>query len=117
MPAWTGSDAWLLASLALAGDGARLGALVAAADHLDHAVPTAGEVRTALARLAGSGLVTVADGPVLALTPRGRETAAGRGVPAVLAALAAVPLREEATAWDDAAFRAAVEAYVGGRIT
>jgi hypothetical protein len=73
------NEAWIFASLKDDGSPTTLAELIAAADMLNHAIPTAAEVRSALAWLASRGWV-VPEGEAIALTPRGREVAAsGRG--------------------------------------
>ena len=57
-PAFTSTDAWILAALALCHreEGAPLDAIISAADYLNHAIPTQEELKTALAKLKLAGL-------------------------------------------------------------
>jgi hypothetical protein len=64
---WT--DAWIFASI---GDGGALADLVARADVLNHAIPTAREIARSLERLFARGLVGVR-GKTIALTDLGRR--------------------------------------------
>ncbi len=56
---WTRNDAWILAAIALVKkeDGATLAEIIAAADAINRAIPTAEELTHALSRLAGCGIV------------------------------------------------------------
>jgi hypothetical protein len=57
-PAFTSTDAWILAALALCHreEGAPLDAISSAADYLNHAIPTQEELKSALAKLELAGL-------------------------------------------------------------
>jgi len=59
---WTFADGWILAATCLVQKpgGARLADVIAAADFIDHAIPTAGELSRTFSRLAACGLLRVA---------------------------------------------------------
>ena len=61
---WTLNDRWILMSAFVAGGdaGASLPMLIGAADAMNHAVPTKGELTRALTRLAKIGLISQSDG-------------------------------------------------------
>jgi hypothetical protein len=68
---WT--DAWIFASLEAEGSrGTTLTTLIARADMLNHAIPTAAEIRLALRHLYAHGLVDV-DGRTIRVAPPGRR--------------------------------------------
>lgn len=98
---WELSDAWILAAIGAATRHGDLRDLLAAADHLNHAVPTEAEVRQGVGRLLASGLVADV-GDRWVPTPRGRALASGvvaggfERVTALLDAMASVPLVEGA---------------------
>jgi hypothetical protein len=60
---WDVSDAWLLASIAIAPteheDGATLAAVLMTAEGINHATSTPGETELAIRRLLGAGLIVV----------------------------------------------------------
>jgi len=60
---WTFTDGWILMSVYVThGDvGASLDELIAAADAMNHAIPTAGELSRSLTRLVGCGILTEVD--------------------------------------------------------
>ncbi len=60
---WTWNDGWILIATYLAheSDGASLRELIAAADAINHAIPTAVELSNAFTKLASAGIVEVAD--------------------------------------------------------
>jgi len=51
------SDAWIFLSLSKADEGTTLRSLVATADWINHAIPTAAEIEGAVNRLSAAGLV------------------------------------------------------------
>jgi len=59
-PTWTFTDGWILMSVFAAHgqDGAPLKQLIAAADGMNHAIPTTTELSTALTRLASCGILS-----------------------------------------------------------
>jgi hypothetical protein len=73
---WRWSDAWIFVSLVIAGgagrhrrsastrrpEGVRLADVLSTADHLRQSIPGRHEVEDAVRRLAGAGLISVADG-------------------------------------------------------
>jgi hypothetical protein len=67
----TATDAWIFTALAGDAEVTTLGELIAAADYLNHSIPSASEVRSALVRLAARRLV-VPRGESIALTALGR---------------------------------------------
>lgn len=83
---WRRSDAWIFVSLVIAGgagrhrraastrrpEGVRLADVLSTANHLKKAIPDRDEVETAVRRLAGAGLVSVADG-WFQVTPTGER--------------------------------------------
>lgn len=69
-PAFTWEDGWIFASLTGGKASSNLVDIVAAADVLNHAIPTAQELRAALRRLHAGGLVTIRARTV-GLTPHG----------------------------------------------
>lgn len=58
-PGFTSTDAWILAALALAHgkDGAGREGIISSADYLNHAIPTAEELKTALAKFEAAGIL------------------------------------------------------------
>jgi hypothetical protein len=69
-------EAWMLASAEASEDGAAtLGGLIARADVLNHAIPSASEIRSALERLSVRGLVR-RRGRAVQLTQLGRDVLA-----------------------------------------
>ena len=68
----TATDAWIFASIAAGRRATTLADLVVGADSLNHAIPSAVEVRSALVRLAARRLV-VARGQALSLSALGRR--------------------------------------------
>lgn len=97
---WAWADAWILAAIGPATRSDDLRDLVAQADFLDDAVPTAEELGRALGRLLASGLVVEVDGRWVP-TDAGRAVSQwpARGLPSIGAALerlADVPLVEGA---------------------
>lgn len=66
---FTRSDAWLLVAAMIAERPTDLGRLVAAADGIDHSIPTGKEVSGAFNRLTAAGLLSLAGGEIR-LTPR-----------------------------------------------
>lgn len=62
-PEWTFTDGWILMSVYLThGDvGASLNELIGAADAMNHAIPTTGELSRSLTRLATCGILTEVD--------------------------------------------------------
>jgi hypothetical protein len=83
---WRWSDAWIFASLVIAGgagrhrrapssrrpEGVRLTDVLSTADHLNHAIPARQEVEAAVRRLIGADLITVTDG-WFRVTPTGER--------------------------------------------
>lgn len=63
-PQWTWSDGWILMALYLASrdQEAELYEIIAAADATNHAIPTAGELSSALTKFAQSGLIRQHEG-------------------------------------------------------
>jgi len=63
-PQWTWSDGWILMAIYLASrdQGAELYEIIAAADATNHAIPTAGELSSALTKFAKSGLIRQHEG-------------------------------------------------------
>lgn len=61
---WTFNDGWILMSVFLAhgGSGAALDDLIGAADAMNHAIPTSGELSRSLTRLASCGILTESNG-------------------------------------------------------
>ncbi|MFC0003252.1 hypothetical protein [Micromonospora siamensis] len=83
---WHRTDAWIFVSLVIASgagrhrraastrrpEGVRLADVLSTADHLNRAIPERHEVEAAVRRLAGAGLVSVADG-WFRITPDGEQ--------------------------------------------
>ena len=63
-PEWTFNDGWILMSVFLmhGADGASLSYLIAAADAMNHAIPTSGELTRSLTRLAKCRVLANIDG-------------------------------------------------------
>jgi hypothetical protein len=83
---WRWADAWIFVSLIIAGgagrhrraqssrrpEGVRLADVLSTANHLNEAIPGREEVEAAVRRLAGAGLISVADG-WFQVTPAGAQ--------------------------------------------
>ncbi|MBY8872742.1 hypothetical protein K7640_12945 [Micromonospora sp. PLK6-60] len=83
---WRRTDAWIFVSVVIASgagrhrraastrrpEGVRLADVLSTADHLNRAIPERHEVEAAVRRLAGAGLVSVADG-WFRITPDGER--------------------------------------------
>jgi hypothetical protein len=75
MPAWTATDAWVLAAIPDDPPGCTVRDLIAFGDFLDHAIPTADELAASLGALIAAGLVEHLPEP--SGTGRFRHTTAG----------------------------------------
>ena len=65
------SDVWIFLSLSKSNEGTTLGSLIAKADWINHAIPTAEEIEGAVNRLSAAGLVKF-EGQIFFLTESGR---------------------------------------------
>jgi hypothetical protein len=68
---WAFSDVWVFAAMAVYGRPCTLLELIAAADQIEHAVPSEVDLSSALGRLAGAGLVRVFEDWTFELTDDG----------------------------------------------
>ncbi len=61
---WSWDQGWILAAVFMMNkeEGATLAEVVAAADTINHAIPTVSELSVALSKLAGCGVLRVSDG-------------------------------------------------------
>ncbi|GIF11951.1 hypothetical protein [Actinoplanes teichomyceticus] len=129
---WNWNDAWIFVSAVIAErlerdralhaalpmTGATLADLLAAADFLHHGVPSRADLEEAVRRLAGAGLITVAD-DVIEVAPAGEQlwrTRPFSGLSSAVMTLQAQLNRAAEPGWtdwslDEATYTAAVREY------
>lgn len=124
MTQWTWNDAWILTATSLMHKrgGATLAEIIGAADVINHAIPTAGELSRAFSRLVGCGIVQVKNDRYLLARNRSRvvkKAVEGKGglfskVDKCLNWLKETgnePLQSASVTLSDSDFRTAYESY------